>query len=125
MDYLEIKYIHVTSVVLSGALFFLRGLWMMRDSAMLDRRWVKIAPHCIDTVLLASALTLAIWSAQYPFVQTWLTAKILALVGYVLLGSVALKRGRTKAIRVGAFFAALLTFFYIVVVAITRQAAIF
>jgi len=121
MNYLAIKHLHIACAALSGALFFVRGIWMLRDSAMLQRRWVKIVPHVIDTVLLASALTLVIWSAQYPFVQNWLTAKVLALVAYILLGTIALKRGKTKGVRAGAFVAALLVFAYIVKVALTRQ----
>lgn len=125
MDYLAVKHIHMTSVVLSGSLFLLRGVWMLRGSAMLDKRWVKITPHCIDTVLLASALVLAVWSGQFPFAQPWLTAKLLALLAYIGLGTVALKRGRTKAVRASALLAALLVFFYIVCVAVTRRATVF
>jgi uncharacterized membrane protein SirB2 len=125
MDYLAVKHIHMTSVVLSGSLFLLRGVWMLRGSGMLERRWVKITPHCIDTVLLASALVLAVWSGQFPFAQPWLTAKLLALLAYIGLGTVALKRGRTKAVRASALLAALLVFFYIVGVAVTRRATVF
>lgn len=124
MSYLAIKYLHVTSVVLSGSFFLLRGLWMLRESDLLQRRWVKVLPHIIDTLLLGSALVMVFWSRQYPFVQPWLTAKLLALVVYVVLGSVALKRGKTRAVRGWAFVAALATFAYIVAVAHTRQAMI-
>jgi uncharacterized membrane protein SirB2 len=78
-------------------------------------------PHVIDTLLLASALTLVVWSHQYPGAQNWLTAKLLALIVYIGLGTVALKRGRTKGARIAAFIAALLVFGYIVKVALTRQ----
>jgi uncharacterized membrane protein SirB2 len=94
---------------------------MMNGSAMLQRRWVRIVPHIIDTLLLASALTLAVWSAQYPFEQNWLTAKLIALFAYIGLGTVALKRGKSKAVRIAAFIAALAVFVYIVMVAVTRQ----
>lgn len=122
MNYLAIKYIHITSVVLSGSFFLLRGLWMMRESDLLRRRWVKVLPHIIDTLLLGSALIMVFLSRQYPFVQPWLTAKVLALLVYIVLGSVALKRGRTRAMRRWAFAAALATFAYIVAVALTRHA---
>ncbi|MDD5324031.1 MAG: SirB2 family protein [Polaromonas sp.] len=122
MNYLAIKYIHITSVVLSGSFFLLRGLWMLRESDLLRRRWVKVLPHIIDTLLLGSALIMVFWSRQYPFVQPWLTAKVLALLVYIVLGSVALKRGRTRAVRRWAFAAALATFAYIVAVALTRHA---
>ncbi|HEX7650483.1 MAG TPA: SirB2 family protein [Noviherbaspirillum sp.] len=121
MSYLAIKHLHMTCAALSGTFFFIRGIWMLRDSPRLQQRWVKTVPHIIDTVLLGSALTMAVWSSQYPFVQNWLTAKLLALVAYILLGTIALKRGKTKTVRTIAFVAALAVFAYIIKVAITRQ----
>ena len=124
VNYLAIKHIHITFAVLSGSFFLLRGLWMLLDSTMLQRRWVRIVPHVVDTVLLTSALVLVFWSGQYPFVQNWLTAKVLALLAYIVLGTIALKRGKTKGIRTFALLAALATFAYIVAVALTRQAGV-
>lgn len=121
MNYLLLKHLHMTCAALSGVLFLLRGLWMLQDSPRLGQRWVRTLPHLIDTVLLASAVTLAIWSAQYPLAQPWLTAKVGALLLYIVLGSVALKRGRSKGIRAAAFLAALATFAYIVAVALSRN----
>ena len=69
MPYIALKHLHVSFVALSGLLFLVRGIWMLRDSPRLQQRWVKTAPHIIDTVLLGSALTMAVWSSQYPFVQ--------------------------------------------------------
>ena len=125
MNYLTIKYLHMSCAALSGSFFLLRGAWMLRESDMLQRRWVKILPHIVDTLLLTTALIMVVWSAQYPFVQPWLTAKLIALIVYVVLGTVALKRGKTKAMRTGALVAALLTFAYIVAVALTRHPLIF
>ena len=121
MSYNVLKYAHVGAVIVSLSLFFLRGLWMMKAPQKLQLRWVKIVPHVIDTILLLSAIALAVLTAQYPFVQPWLTAKILALVAYILLGSVALKRGRTRAHRVVAWLSALAVFAYIVAVALARD----
>lgn len=121
MNYLLLKHLHMTCAALSGALFLLRGLWMLQDSPRLGQRWVRTLPHLIDTVLLASAVTLAIWSVQYPLAQPWLTAKVGALLLYIVLGSVALKRGRSKGIRATAFLAALATFAYIVSVALSKN----
>lgn len=117
MSYLVLKHIHVTAVALSGGLFFLRGLWMLADSPQLRRPWVRILPHVIDTVLLVSAVALALLIRQYPFVDGWLTAKTVALVGYILLGTVAIKRGRSKPLRLVAWLVALAVFGYIVLVA--------
>lgn len=121
MSYLTIKYLHMTCAALSGTLFFARGMLMLADSPLLQRRPMKILPHLIDTVLLTSALIMVFWSRQYPFVQPWLTAKVLALIAYIVIGSIAIKRGKTKGGRTAAFVVALLLFGYIVKVALTRQ----
>jgi uncharacterized membrane protein SirB2 len=121
MDYNALKHFHMGCAALSGSLFLLRGAWMLRASAMLQQRWVRIAPHVVDTLLLASAIGLAVWSHQYPGRQPWLTAKIAALLGYIVLGTIALKRGRTGGQRLAAFAGALALFAYIVTVAITKR----
>ena len=111
--------------MLTGTGFALRGVWMMQGSQMLARRWVRVLPHVVDTVLLASALTLAVLSAQYPLAQGWLTAKLIGLIAYIALGMIALKPGRGRAVRIAAFCGALLVFGYIVAVAITKSAVPF
>ncbi|MDH5611496.1 MAG: SirB2 family protein [Gammaproteobacteria bacterium] len=120
-----IKYIHISSVILTLIFFILRGIWMMMDLDVLKKRWVKILAPIIDTVLLGSAILLAIKTEQYPLSQHWLTAKIFALIIYIALGMVALSYGRTKNIRITAWFAALFCFGYIVSVAVTRNPVIF
>ena len=121
MDYLSLKHFHMGCAAASGALFLLRGAWMLRASPALGQRWVKIVPHLIDTALLVSAITLAVWSGQSPGSHPWLMAKLCALVAYIVLGTIALKRGKTLAVRATAFVAAVLVFAYIVAVAVTRQ----
>jgi uncharacterized membrane protein SirB2 len=120
VSYLVLKNVHVGAVVVSFGLFFLRGLWMMAAPDKLAARWVRIVPHVIDTVLLISAIALAAMTAQYPFVQPWLTAKVLALLVYILLGSVAIRRGRTRRLRIVAWILALTVFGYMVAVARAR-----
>jgi uncharacterized membrane protein SirB2 len=121
LDYYTLKHFHMGCAAVSGSLFLVRGVWMLRASPQLQQRWVRIAPHLVDTLLLASAIALAVWSGQYPFVQGWLTAKVIALLGYIVLGAVALKRGRTRTVRACAFIGALALFAYIGVVALTKQ----
>ncbi len=113
--------IHVGCVVLSVSGFVARGGLMLAGSPLLATRFVRVAPHVVDTLLLASALWLAWAIGQYPFVNGWLTAKVLGLLAYIVLGSVALKRGRSKRVRAAAFVAALATVGYIVSVALTRD----
>lgn len=121
MDYLTLKSLHVGCVAVSYALFLLRGIWMMRLPERLRLRWVRTLPHVVDTVLLGSAVAMALMIRQYPFVAGWLTAKLLALLLYIVLGSIALKRGRTRKQRIAAWFVAQAVFFYIVAVALTRN----
>lgn len=118
MSYVLLKHLHVTCAATSYALFLLRGIWMLRGSALMGQRWVKVVPHMVDTVLLGSAVALAWTIGQYPFVDGWLTAKVAALLLYIALGFVALKYGRSKTVRLSAWLAAQAVFGYIVLVAL-------
>ena len=115
------KDIHVSCVILTFVLFFVRGVWMIIDSDLLQRKWTKRVPPVIDTVLLASAIVLSVNIYQYPFVHAWLTAKVVALFLYIGLGMLALTYGKTKKIRILNWVAAQLCFIYIVAVAITKN----
>lgn len=121
MSYIVLKHIHVTAVALSAGGFFLRGLLMLRESPLLQVRWVRIAPHVLDTVLLGSAIAMAVMSSQYPFAQTWLTAKLFGLLAYILCGMMALKRAKTRSARRVWFLAALVVLGWVVSVALTRN----
>ena len=121
MNIIIIKYFHIGCVLLSYILFFLRGVWMLRASPLLQRGWVKVIPHLVDTALLISAITLAIQLSISPLTSPWLMAKIIALLLYIFLGTIAIKRGKTRNIRLSAWLSAQLVFIYIVTVAITHN----
>ena len=121
MAYLLLKQLHLTTIAITLTLFLLRGAWMMMGSALLQARWVRIVPHINDTLLLASGITLAVLMQQYPLVHGWLTAKLIALIVYIVLGTIALKRGKTRAQRIAAWFAALLVFGYMAAVAVAHD----
>ena len=121
MLYPALKFVHIACAIVSICGFTLRGILTLLDSPLLATRFARIAPHVVDTVLLASALWLAALIGQYPFVEGWLTAKVLALIVYIVLGALALKRARSKPVRVAAFALALLAAAYIVSVALTRD----
>ena len=123
LAYDELKAAHVASAAASLALFVLRGAWMIGAPHRLKRRWVRVVPHVIDTVLLVSAIALAVMIGNYPGTHGWLTAKLAGLFAYIVLGSIALKLGRTRGVRIAAFAAALAMFAYIVSVAITKSPA--
>lgn len=116
-----IKTIHVTCVVLSFTGFFIRGIWMLRDSTLLQQRWVKTAPHVVDTVLLVSAIVLAVQFRFSPLEQPWLMAKIIALLVYIGAGMVALRFGRNKSERLYAWLFGLATILYIASVAFSKS----
>lgn len=120
--YLYVRTLHLACAAISIAGFAVRGALMLAGSPHLHTRWVRVAPHVVDTVLLASAIWLAWFLGQMPFVHGWITAKVFALLAYIVLGMVALKLGKTKGARAGAFAAALGAAGYIVWVALTRDA---
>lgn len=121
MSYQLLKHLHVTCVVLSGLGFLLRLFWMWRQSACLQHRLSRRLPHVVDSLLLFSALSMAVVSGQYPLAQDWLSAKLLGLLVYIGCGMMALRRGRTPAIRLRFGGLAVLAYAYIVAVALFRQ----
>ena len=115
--YAQVKWLHVGTVILSGALFATRGLMMLARSPRANHALLRYASYAIDTVLLAAALALAAMLRQYPFVHAWLTVKVLLLVAYIVLGSLALKRGRSYGVRAASYGAALAVYAAIIAVA--------
>jgi len=116
-----IKTIHVTCALISFAGFFVRGIWMLRDSTLLQQRWVKITPHIVDTLLLVSAIILAVQLRLSPLEQPWLMVKIIALLVYIGAGMVALRFGRSKTVRLYAWLFGLATILYIMSVATSKS----
>ncbi len=115
--YIILKHLHVTFAVLSLLGFSLRGFWMLKESPMLQKKPVRILPHINDTLLLLTAIMLAIVTGFYPFVVGWVTLKVVLLVVYIVLGVFALKRGKTKQTRTVFFIAALATILAIFAIA--------
>ncbi len=120
IDHGLIKLIHVSCVALSLAGFTLRSGLMLMGSPLLRRRWMRTIPHLVDSTLFFSGLWMAWNLHQYPGTTPWLTAKLTALVAYVIFGAIAL-RGRTRRRRYLSLVAAYGCFFYMVGVALTRS----
>lgn len=120
ISYTSIKELHVAAVTLTIALFALRAAWMLGSPEWLQRRWVKVGPHAIDTVLFLSGAWLA-WQLGAAGVRDWLPAKLAALVLYIVLGTIALRSGRTRRLRIIAAAAAVVSFAYMVSVALTKS----
>jgi uncharacterized membrane protein SirB2 len=115
--YPEIKLVHVGAVIASGSLFAFRGTLMLARSNLANHAALRYLSYAIDTTLLTAALMLVTMLHQYPFVQAWLTVKVLLLVVYIALGSLALKRARTRRTQAISFFAAIAVFLFIASVA--------
>jgi len=120
--YTTLKLIHIGSAVLTVAGFTLRGLWSLSGSDWLQKRPVRVLPHLVDTVFLLSGIGLILVLHLDLMQQAWLLSKISALVLYIGLGMLALRRQLPLAVRAAAFAAALLTFAYIAGVALTKSA---
>lgn len=121
MTYLVLKNIHMSAAVLTIGGFILRGFWMMRGSARLQQRVTRIAPHIIDTLFLLSGVALVWLLGLNIFEQPWLLAKFAGLIVYIVLGTIAIKRGPTLQIRSIAFVAALAVFAYIAGIAMSKS----
>lgn len=119
--YTTLKLIHVSSAIVSVSGFALRGWWMLRGSALLERRLVRVLPHVVDSLFLLSGIGLVAILGLPVLRQTWLVVKLAAVVVYILLGMVALRRGRTRAARASAFVLALATFAYVIGVARSKS----
>ena len=118
--YMGLKHLHMLCAVLSILGFIIRGGMKLADSPLLQRKFFKIAPHIIDTVLLASAIGLLFTLQLNPLTQGWLLAKIAGLILYIALGLVVMRFASTRAIRATAYVAAIVVFGYILVVARTK-----
>jgi uncharacterized membrane protein SirB2 len=116
-----VKSIHIVCALLSISGFVGRGLLMIKCSPLLTARWVKVSPHIIDTILLLSAIMLASQWGWPALQMPWLLAKIIALLIYIVLGSLALRPGLPQSVRILAWLAAIVTFAYIVSVALTKN----
>lgn len=123
--YALVKHIHLTAVAISLSLFILRFIWSLRGSTLLQQKWVKILPHVIDTLLLASALYLCFLISQYPFVDTWLTQKVIGVICYILMGLWTLKWARTTSTKWMGFVGALVCLVLTAKIAVFKQPFLF
>ncbi len=123
MTYLLIKSIHMLAAIVAISGFAVRGYWMMTQADQLQNKFVRIAPHIVDTIFLLSGIALVVVLGLDAFSEPWLLAKFAGLVAYIVLGTFAIKRGATLQIRITAFVGALAVFAYIVGVAINKSPA--
>ena len=112
-----VKPLHVTLALLSGSGMLLRSLARMRRGTAASGRFERIAPHVIDTALLATGISMATLLGVSPMTP-WLGAKLTAVAAYIVAGTFAVKRARTAGGRWVALLLALTLLGYIVAVAL-------
>ena len=123
MMYLILKYVHTMAALATISGFLLRGYWMLRESSLLRHRVVRTAPHIIDTVFLLAGVGMLWLLHLNPLTQPWLLVKFAGLIAYIVLGTVALKRGQSKQTLTTALVAAVTVFAYVAGVALAKSPA--
>jgi uncharacterized membrane protein SirB2 len=122
--YFAVKHLHLTLVAVSVLFFVVRFVLHMRASSIMDKKFIKIAPHVIDTFLLLSGLALCFIIQQFPFVEPWLTEKIIAVAAYIALGIMAFKADRSKLFKFFAFIGAIGWVVFAAKIAVFKQVAL-
>ncbi|MEP1445078.1 MAG: SirB2 family protein [Paraglaciecola sp.] len=120
-----VKHTHLTAIALSVLLLLLRFALNAVQSPMAQKKWLKIVPHIVDTILLITIVTLCILLKQYPFADAWVTEKLLALVMYIFMVTLALKLGRNGFMRGVGLVGALCWIAYAGMVAVSKQPILF
>lgn len=113
--------IHVATVILSLSGFVFRGVLRFSGSDLINRKWLKIAPHIVDTVLIVSAITLLLQASLNPLNTPWLLAKIVALIIYIGLGLIAFRFASSRSVALWSWGMAIMVFCYILAVAVTKN----
>jgi uncharacterized membrane protein SirB2 len=119
--YPALRLAHISLVLASGTLFALRGLAVLQGQAWAMQRAVRMLSYGIDTALLGAALLLLAILSLNPFTTSWLLTKLGLLLVYIGLGSMALKRARTRSARLAGYLAALLCYGFMLSVALTHS----
>jgi uncharacterized membrane protein SirB2 len=116
--------VHIAAVVLTISFFVVRYWWRYSNHPLIDARWVRVAPHCIDTVLLLSGAGLMWLTGYLPFTDkgAWLTEKLFGVIIYIVLGFIALGCRRPRSQQAGfiAFLLGLVVLYIIIKLATTR-----
>jgi uncharacterized membrane protein SirB2 len=123
--YFALKHLHMLCAALSIIGFIVRGALRLADSQLLQKKFLKIAPHIVDAFLLLSAIGLTFSIHQYPLTTPWLTAKLIGLFVYIGLGLMTLRFAKTKTVVAVTYLLAIATFAYIATVAVTKTPLFF
>jgi len=121
-SYTALLITHMLLALASPVLFSLRA-WRSIRGLDPARGWLRVTPHVVDTLLLAAGVALAAIIRQYPFANAWLTAKLLALIAYIIAGHIAVRRARSVRGKLVAWAAGIVLVLYIFAVAVSHDPA--
>ena len=121
MEFEEIKVLHVTLALLSISGFLLRGYWMMINCDLLHHRLTKVIPHVNDTIFLCTGLIMLQMRWLHPLSYSWLVAKFVGLVAYIMFGIAAMRANNRKIVRKIAYPLAVLSYMYVFGIAISKS----
>ncbi|MCO4798199.1 MAG: SirB2 family protein [Colwelliaceae bacterium] len=115
------KHLHMTIAFISVALFTLRFVWTIAGSAQLNKKWVKITPHVIDTILLLLGGAMMMKLALNPLEQLWLGEKLIGVVAYIFTGYYTLKLARNRTMQIIGYLGAMGWFLLVARLAMSKE----
>jgi len=121
MSYIVLKQLHLSCIMLTFLLFNFRVIGHLFSATWVRQKWLRVVPHGVDTILLATGILLAIKLQQYPFIDAWLTVKFFALIAYIIFGSLTLKHATSWQTQLLSYIASLLAFAYLVSTALLHH----
>lgn len=121
MGFYLIKSLHLVTVAASFALFFIRGIWVLRAYPRPDEEWVRALPYAIDTLLIVSGVSLVAWVWQNAWPGEWLTWKLVFVVVYAVLVVIVLHVAKQRWQKTLAWLAGMLVFLFITTIAVLHQ----
>ena len=122
--YSIVKIFHIICVMVSLSGFVIRGILKLNDPQILQHKLVRVLPHVVDTLLLISALTLVVMSGMYPWLAPWVGVKLVALVAYIIAGSIFMRSESKGLVQSSWFAVSLIIASYIVLVALTKSPSV-
>ena len=117
------KFLHIFLVFFSFFSFFSRVLIAEFNAGLLNKKWIKISPHIIDTLLLVSGIFLIFQGQWLTRDNHWIIAKFLILILYIIFGALTLhKQGTSRWL---AFTGAVFCYASILIIAISKKSLAF
>ena len=105
---------HIGLAYLSLALLLIRGVLSARMVNWREYKILRIAPHAVDTFLLATGIALFLMLG-FNFNETWILPKLLFLALYIVFAAKAFKK--TQPFSLKHFILAVVSFMLTMLVA--------